>query len=185
MSQSNARRRLEDSIRRVSRAMVVILWGAVAAYPLGLCAFAFGGRQLILNHPWIASRGLVAADLGPGLSAVFFVALALAAAPLAWGLWRLRRMFVAFADGRIFDAPAIAEFERFAWALGATAFAGPLAGVVFGPLLRLADDRITPSISLSLSSTDAATLLLSLVLGVVAKVMRMAAELAEENAGYV
>jgi hypothetical protein len=165
--------------------MIVILSAAVAAYPLGLCAFAFGGGALLVDHPWIASRGLAAGDIGPSVSAVFFAALAFAAAPLAWGLWRLRRMFVAFADGRIFDAAAIAEFERFAWALGVTAFTGPLAGVIFGPLLMLADDRIAPSISLSLSSTDVITLLLCLVLGVVAKVMRMAAELAEENAGYV
>jgi hypothetical protein len=94
-------------------------------------------------------------------------------------------MFGSFAAGKVFAVETIGEFERFAWALAVAALATPLGSAILGALLRLGGVPAEPSVSVSVSSTDAVMLLMSVVLGVVAKVMHMAAHLAAENAEYV
>jgi hypothetical protein len=185
MESINPRRRLEAEIRRFSHAMMGLLAAAAGLYPVALAVYVFGGGALVLAHPWMANQHVSRAALTPTVSAVFFLTLALAAAPLVWGLWRLSRMFAGLAAEPLFSLDAGREFGRFAWALVATAVAEPAASIVFGLALHLAGVVRTPAIVLSASSTQLVTLLLGLVLTGVAKMMRMAAYLAQENAEYV
>lgn len=179
------RRRLDAEIPRVSGIMEWLLGAAVVLSPLALAAYAFEGGRLTLSHPWAADLGVSQEELSPGYSTTLFAALFLATAPLLWGLWRLSKMFAAFGLGRVFTVSAAQEFERFCWALAATAFAQPLASAFFGIVLRMSGFPLRPSVTVYLSSTDLVALLLGVALAVVAKVMRMAAHLAQENSEYV
>jgi hypothetical protein len=183
MTKTGSRRRLEADIQGLSRAMQRLLGAAALLYPVVLAAYVFGGARQGLAHPWAASLRAPEDAQALAFQGDLFVGLALAAAPLVWGFWRLSRMFAAYAAGE--GLVAAREFERFAWSLAATAIAEPLASVAFALLLRAQGLASRPELAIQVSSTGLIALLLGLVLGVVAKVMRMAALLARENAEYV
>jgi Protein of unknown function (DUF2975) len=102
-----------------------------------------------------------------------------------WALWSLRALLLLYAKGEVFSQRALKLMHNVAVAM----FAGVVAGfVVQAPITFLLSWPLGPGhreIGLSFGSQDVATLFSAGVVLVIARVMREAGRLADENAKFV
>lgn len=146
-------------------ALVVGYW--VVTSPAGLAQQAKlpAASVLVLDLP----VRLIAA----GISAIPVLA-------LSWGMLRLRRCFQGFARGELFAARTIAGFRDFALGLVATALLTVPANMLLS--LLVSGGR---QLSIQISSDTLLMLCVAGAMAVVGWVLGEAAEIAEENAGFV
>jgi hypothetical protein len=173
-----------ERLTRLSRVMeMVTLVGIVLIG--GLTALVFVIPEWTRNFV-LAKLGQAGAAL-PVTPAGQLLAGLITAVPLAvllYGLWAVRRLFQEFARGRIFTVHAARCLQTFAVTVLAQALLSPLAGAGVSLALTFAQPG-RRSVMLGLSTNDYLALIIGGVLLAVATVMREAARLAEENAGFV
>jgi hypothetical protein len=97
----------------------------------------------------------------------------------------VRALFQNFAEGRAFSSDAARHLHRFGIAVLAQAALGPLSATALALALSLANPPGQRLVVLSVSSNDYFALVVGGVLMAMGAVMREAARLAEENAGFI
>jgi len=135
----------------------------------------------------LARLGQVGSAL-PLTPAARLAAAAIFAVPVGvmlWGLWQVRALFRGFAEGRVFTEDAARRLQLFGVAVLAQAPLGPLTATLLALTLSLANPPGQRLLLVAFSLNDYFALIIGGVLVAVATVMREAARLAEENAGFV
>ena len=116
------------------------------------------------------------------------IAAAIAAVPIAimvWGLWHVRALFAEFAAGRVFTPAAARHLQMFGASVLAQAPLGPLISAALTVALTLNQPPGQRMLAVAFSIHDYFALIVGGVLFAAATVMREAARIAEENAGFV
>jgi len=175
-----------SNVTWLSRAMAVLTTIGMIVVPAALIfVFLFPERGAVFN--------LNVDNLGADLSSATPLAWRLAALICAlitegftlWALWSLRRMLLLYVKGEVFSQRTFTLLNTVAVAL----FAGVVVGFVMrAPISLLLSWPLGGGhrhISLSFGSNDAITLFEAGVLLVIARVMREAGRLADENAKFV
>lgn len=106
-------------------------------------------------------------------------------APLAWGLFRLRVCFIAFARGRPFAAHGIAGLRDFAMGVAVAAVAKPVGFTLLTLLLSWTAPAGMRQLAIQI---DSDTLIMALFAATIASLgwaMEKAAAIAEENSQFV
>jgi hypothetical protein len=117
--------------------------------------------------------------------AVIGAIIALPVGVMAWGLWHVRALFAEFAAGRVFTAAAARHLQLFGASVLAQAPLGPLITVALTVALTLGNPPGQRMLAVAFSLHDYFALIVGGVLFAAATVMREAARIAEENAGFV
>lgn len=104
---------------------------------------------------------------------------------LAWGLWRLRRCFMGFAQGELFQPTSLRGFRDFSVALAAAALVGIPAQTLLGIVMSWGAPAGQKQLVVSVSSDMLLMLFLAAALAVIGWVLAEAAAIAEENASFV
>lgn len=174
-----------DKLARLSRAMGWITTaGIVLIIVLMALAFIIPGwtRSLLL-----ARLGETGAKL-PLTPSSQVTAAAITAIPvgvLVWGLFHVRTLFGDFARGRVFTGTAARHLQFFGVSVLAQGPLGPLTATTLALALSLANPPGQRFLVIAFSINDYLALVVGGVLVAVAAVMREAARLADENAGFV
>jgi hypothetical protein len=117
--------------------------------------------------------------------AITAAVLALPVGLMAWGLWHVRALFAQFAAGHVFTASAARHLQLFGASVLAQAPLGPLISVALTVALTLGNPPGERMLAVAFSIHDYFALIVGGVLFAAASVMREAARIAEENAGFV
>ena len=104
---------------------------------------------------------------------------------LAYGIYRLRKMFGAFAHNSIFNAATIGHLKAFGIALLIQTLISPLTGAASSALATFNRPEGERFISIGLSNADAHTLFLGGLIIVIAWVLGEAARIDDENRSFV
>ncbi len=171
-------------IRRVSRAMMHLCSASFVLIPAAL-AFGWANFELLRHAPPLA--GLQIDGSGPsGWFLVFGYAVSLAAsAILLFGLWRLRRLFQLYSDGRIFTVENARCLSSFAWTLVVFAMTKPLFGAALSVLVTWHNPPGQRALAISFGSGEIGVAFVGVLLLVIAWIMREGCRMAEENAQIV
>jgi hypothetical protein len=172
-------------IARLSRALEI-------ATDIGIALVATLTVACFLIPDW--SRNLLLAKLGQAGAALpvtppaRLAAAAVVATPVAvmlYGLWNVRALFREFARGRVFTADAARHLQIFAVTVLAQAPLGPLTSAGLSFAVSMAQESGPRMFAITLSLHDYYALIVGGALFAIASVMREAARLADENAGFV
>lgn len=174
-----------DRLRRLSRALA-------AATTIVMALLVLLSLGLWLNPSWVEATvaprvGLSWADLTITPQAQLAGAL-ITAVPLlvlVFGLDQVRRIFLGFAEGELISRALARRLEVFGAAVALQALLNPLAGALISIALTLANPPGRRMIALSLSSHDVVSVLVGVLIIAIGWVMREAARIAEEHAGFV
>jgi hypothetical protein len=104
---------------------------------------------------------------------------------MMYGLWQVRALFHEFAAGRVFTMAAARRLQVFAAAVLAQAVLGPLSSTGLIVALSMSNPPGSRMLGIALSINDYIALIVGGVLLAIAWVMREAARIADENAGFV
>lgn len=123
----------------------------------------------------------------PGTGAVIAAGLAgaLPLAALVWTLWQMRGLFDRYRGGEILTPACATHLERIGKGLFAVALLGILAGTLRTLALTWGNPPGQTALSIGFGSDQLGALLAGAFVLVVGRVMRAAAEVAEENRGFV
>jgi len=121
---------------------------------------------------------------GASLSAGLVIS-AVPLAILAYGLLQVRQIFRDFGRGEIISPLLAQRLERFGAAVALQGLISPLVGAMLSIALTLGNPPGSRAIALSLSSHDLVGVIVGLLVIGIGAVMREAARIAEENAGFV
>jgi hypothetical protein len=175
-----------SNVAWLSRAMAVLTTiGLVLAPAVLIVVFLFPERAAVFD----INVDNLGADLNTATPLVWRLA-ALVCSLIAegftlWALWSLRSMLLLYAKGEVFSQRTFTLMNNIAVAL----FAGVLVGFVMrAPITLLMSWPLGAGhrhISLSFGSGDVITLFEAGVVLVIARVMREAGRLADENAKFV
>ncbi len=174
-----------DRISRLARAMEIVTGiGILLVVALGVLAFVIPDwtRNLLL-----AKLGQVGAAL-PVTPAARLAAAAVVAVPLAvmlYGLWSVRALFREFAQGHVFTERAARHLQTFAVTVALQAPLGPLTSAGLSVAVSLVNQGGERMHAITFALHDYFALIVGGVLFAVARVMREAARLADENASFV
>ncbi|HWD26780.1 MAG TPA: DUF2975 domain-containing protein [Rhizomicrobium sp.] len=167
----------------LSRVMAALSMIAAVLLPVGQAVgYLFPGK---INRLEVDNLGTALNESVPLLYRLAALAFALVATGfLVWALLSLRRLFLLYAAGEVFTAPPLKALNNVATGLLASvvvgfAMHGPITFILSWPF---AGHR---SISLDLGSGDFATLFCAGAVLVIARVMREAGRLADENAKFI
>ncbi|HEY0106639.1 MAG TPA: DUF2975 domain-containing protein [Rhizomicrobium sp.] len=167
----------------LSRVMAWLSTIGMVLWPVGLvAAYVFPGDANTMNADHLG------AALNAGVPLIYRLgALVCSLAGegfIVWALWSLRRLFLLYAGGEVFSPKALRLLNDVAAAL----FASVIVGfVMHGPITFLLSLAVPDHhlIGFDLGSDDVVTLFCAGVVLVVARVMREARRLADENAKFV
>ncbi len=174
-----------DKLARISRAME---WLTTAGIGLIIALMVLG----LFIPSW--TRNLLLARLGetgaklpltPSDQVLAGLIVAVPVGVIVWGLWHVRGLFRDFARGRVFTTAAAHRLQRFGIAVLAQAPLGPLTATALALALSLGNPPGQRYLVLTLSINDYLALIVGGALVAIASVMREAARLADENAGFV
>ena len=174
-----------QSVRRISRWMVVACWAILLLLPLALLVYwATASDAVLAGHASLPS-GAVQGQLLPwqrlAAGAVMGVPLAL----LLIGVWQARRCFEMFAQGQVFTAQATHLLRRFAGWVAWAALAALLASSVTSVLLTLHHPPGMRHLAISIGSDHVFTLFFAGLVWLMAAVIGQGQAMAEENEGFV
>ncbi|GAA0623958.1 MULTISPECIES: DUF2975 domain-containing protein [Thalassospira] len=177
-----------DTLKNVRTISTLLYW---------VCAIAIIFQILVVPLVWYAPGWVEAstsqmtvslADLHALSGWQKYVTMAVMMIPslvLAYGLYRLRKMFGAFAHNAIFQPEPIRHLKAFGIALLAQTLIKPLTGAatsVLATFHRPAGERV---LSIGLSNAEASTLFLGGLIIVIAWVLGEAARIDDENRSFV
>ncbi len=100
----------------------------------------------------------------------------------AWGLWRLGRVFRAFAREEAFSSPSVAHFRAFAWSVLGYALVQPVAVALQGLILTAAASGEGAELALTFTGDEFRLVVIGVLLVSLSLVFRYGEELAEEQA---
>lgn len=174
-----------DKLTRLALAMEwVTAVGMVLIVALMIvCFFQPGWTRNVLLH----KLGTTGAKLPLDPSNQFFAA-AIMAVPvgvMVWGLWHVRGLFRDIARGRAFSGSASRHLRQFGISVLIQGPLGPLTATALALALTLANPPGQRLLVLAFSVNDYFALIVGGALVAVAVLMREAARLADENAGFV
>lgn len=174
-----------SNLARLSRTMAVLATIGLVALPLldALFYLVPGSAKAAIFNVDNTGTLLTAAVPLPFRLAALVCSLG-ALSFTVWALWSLRALFLRYAQGDVFSPRALKLLNNVAVAL----FAGVVVEfVMHAPITLLLSWSLAGqrAISLALGSGDVATLFEAGVVLVIARVMREAGRLADENAKFV
>ncbi len=173
-----------SSIRRLSRVMAALCLAAMVALPL-LLTLAWALLPA-LGPGWPPYAGLpIPPDPAVELMLAGYLVLLVPLAVLLRGVQRLRRLFQRYAAGEVFSTRTADCLAGFARAVLLWAVLQPVASALAGMLLTLDNPPGERALALSLGTGELGAVAIALVLLVIARVLREASRLAEENAAFV
>jgi hypothetical protein len=170
---------------RLSRAMMWLATiGIVLVIGLSLLGAVFSDwtRNFLLAR--LGQTGAVL-PIDPSGRAITAAIIAVPVGAMAWGLWHVRALFAEFAAGRVFSASAARHLQMFGASVLVQAPLGPLISVALTVALTLGNPPGERMLAIAFSINDYFALIVGGVLFAAASVMREAARIAEENAGFV
>ena len=172
-------------IQKVSKAMVIILTGALLVTEFLIVAFLFYPELSI--QPFYAAQ--IVASGGPPLALWQRVAMAglamLGMAPAFYIMWQFRALFRLFAAGNIFTGSATRHLFSAAKGMVAGGLIA-IANTTLGALILTANAEAGEHVfTIAVSSGQLAGILAGVIFVVMSWVMQEAARLSEENAGFV
>ncbi|MDJ0514575.1 MAG: hypothetical protein QNJ62_14125 [Methyloceanibacter sp.] len=171
------------SIVRFSRTMEVVLTIALALIPFTLALVAFLFSEQLARSTALTGISAVSGPLSFTWSLVAFLVLLAASAPLMYAANAARLMFAGFCRGEVFTPLTATRIKQIALGLLAQAFVTPLAGLALSWVLRSAGKA--DGLALSITSSDLWVAVFAFIFLGIARVMRAAALLAEDNAAIV
>jgi Protein of unknown function (DUF2975) len=172
-------------IARLSRALEI-------ATDIGIALVAALTIAGLLIPDW--TRNLLLAKLGqtgaalPVTAPARLAAAVVVAVPVAvmlYGLFAVRALFREFAQGRVFTMRAAHHLQVFAATVLAQAPLGPLTSAGLSFAVSMAQETGPRMFAIAFSLHDYYALIVGGALFAIASVMREAARLADENAGFV
>ena len=173
-----------SGIRRLSRVMAALCLVAMVAMPL-LLALAWALLPS-LRPGWPPYATLpIPPEPARELVIAGFLVLLVPLAVLLWGVERLRRLFRRYEAGDVFSPQAARCLAGFAQAVLLWALLQPLASALAGMILTLGNPPGQRALALSVGTGEPGAVAIALVLLVVARVLREASRVAEENASFV
>jgi hypothetical protein len=104
---------------------------------------------------------------------------------IAYGIYRLRKMFAAFANNIIFNTETIGHFKAFGIALIIQTLISPLTGAASSALATFNRPEGERFISIGLGNSDIHTLFLGGLIIVIAWVLGEAVRIEDENRSFV
>lgn len=181
-----------DESRQAGRARAQSLSRLMANVCAAICVLLPAGMMAFwLASPWptiFAAAGLGdPARFDPTL-ATRLGALAISLVPIAilvWGLLRIRRTFKAFSAGHFFSESAVEGLRDFALAILVSSLLRPLVGAALTVWLTWNGPAGTRTLSISIGSDVLLAVLFSGTIYILARVMREAIVLADENRQFV
>jgi len=172
-------------IQRISRLMQRLCTAAAVLIPLTVAGMWATYELWGPSHPDLAQiPGLPATLTLPVRLLACLVGLAQAAIAV-FAVWRLRRLFGLYADGLIFTADNTRCLRHFAAAILAFAIAKPVTGALLSVVLTMNNPPGQRQITVSLGSSELATLFIGGVFLIIAWIMDEAREMAEEQAEII
>lgn len=174
-----------QSVRRISRWMVMACWALLVVLPLALVVYwATASDAVLAGHahlPPQVIQGPLALWQRVAAGAVMGVPLVL----LLVGVWQARRCFEMFARGQVFTLQATSLLRRFAGWVAWAALAALLAGVATSVLLTLHNPPGQRQLAIGVGSDHVFTLFFAGLVWLMAAVIGEGQSLAEENQGFV
>jgi hypothetical protein len=175
----------QDRLMRFSRAMIWLTTGGIALIVVltvaGVCLPGWM-RNIALAKLGAAGASLPITPLGQALAGV---ALAIPVGVMLYGLFAVRRMFVAFARGEVFSAHTAHQLQIFAASVLLQSPLGPLTSAALSAALSVGNPPGERAIMIAFSINDYFALIIGCVLFAAATIMREGARIAEENASFV
>ena len=113
------------------------------------------------------------------------VVVAVPVAVMLYGLFAVRALFREFAQGHVFSVQAARHLQVFAATVLAQAPLGPLTSAGLSLAVSMASEPGSRMLAITFSLHDYYALIVGGALFAIASVMREAARLADENAGFV
>jgi ABC-type transport system involved in multi-copper enzyme maturation permease subunit len=168
-----------DLSRRI--AAVIACFGVMV--PILVCVYVFGFPELLAQHPWVAALRFPSTPVsGPWLGSIFLLFL-LCSTPLLLALAAAYRLFREFVDGRVFTVSAAMYLRRMAGWVFVQAWMPALGRLGLSAALSAANE--SRAVVTGLGSDDLALMVFSLILLGIARVMSLAAAMAEDHAAIV
>ena len=182
----DANERKDRRLRRIGqwgRALAAVSLLLAVALPLTVAAvlWTMPAEAFLMG---LGLSGAASADLTTGARLVGGALMMLAPLVLAYGIVRLRRAFLAFAAGRVFDPEVYVAMRAFAVALILSVFVGVVAGAAASVAVSLAIGA-EGTLSIRAGSPQLFTLGLAALFWTFAHVFAEAEALAEENRQFV
>lgn len=175
-----------STLSRVVRGLVLLAVPVLVSIPVLLLLnpqmlFTLGvGQTAGMNLAHLAQGELTLATRARMAGSV--VPQAIVALMLLWQLWHL---FGEYLRGTVFSARALQCLSRFAWWLLALSLAQPLSQALMSVAISWDNPPGQRVLLVTINSNDYALVLGALVFIAIARVMREAARVAEENEGFV
>ncbi len=124
-------------------------------------------------------------NIGPINLILGFIVSMVSASVILYGVVRLRRLFLRFQQGDLFNEPNAQHLLVFAKMLFISVLVSPVAGALLSILLTMNNPPGQRAITLSIGSNEIAVLFLSGIFIAVAWIMREGYRLAAENKEFV
>lgn len=168
---------------RLSRTLSCLLGVVVLLVPPSVIAYAVLWSEQLAHHPWLGEQ-IIPATPWPALWAwLAAVVLLLHAAPMLWAIDGARRMFRRFSEGAFFTEATPRYLGRIAQGLLLTAITQSVASAAFSAVAAAAHG--IRQMSVTLTSDQIWLALLGLTMLGIARVMRVAVLVAEDNAAII
>ncbi|WP_315799355.1 MULTISPECIES: DUF2975 domain-containing protein [unclassified Bradyrhizobium] len=177
-----------DQSRRLRHFSRVMAW----ITGLGIVLIAAATCLIFMIPEW--TRGLLLARLGTAGAELqttpdrVLLGAAVTAIPVGvmlYGLWRVRALFLDFAEGMVFTLATARRLRDFAVTVLAQALLGPLSSTALLIAFTISNPPGSRQLGIALSVNDYIALIVGSVLLAVAWVMAEATRIAEENASIV
>lgn len=178
---------LPPRLKLLSNIVRTLALGFIATILVSLTLMLVNVNWFMFTAPHLVSGGLDPALVGtddrtrwlavlgciPGCSIAIFA---------FWNVWQL---FGNFSAGSYFDSQSLRYLRRFAWGLLAMSMLSPIESGWMSLALTSSRPPGQRVLSIGLSSGDLEGIMVGFVFLAIAVVMTRAAELAEENSGFV
>lgn len=168
---------------RFARSVGRLLTGVLIATPVLFAVYAFGFSDQFARHPVMSDLWATPGPLPVAWRLAAFAVLLLASSPVLFALWNARQLFEGYARGEVFTQQAAGRLGNIAIGMFGAAAAGPIASVLMSLVLSGAGKA--SGITLSIGSQQLLFVVFGLVMFGIARVMRQAAEMAEDHAAIV
>jgi len=168
---------------RLSRTLSCLLGVVLVLVPLAIIAYAVIWSEQLAHHPWLNAAAIPATPWPTLWAWLAALVLLLHAAPMLWAIDGARRMFHRFADGAFFTEATPRYLGRIAQGLLLTAITQSVASAAFSAVAAGAHG--IQQMSVTLTSDQIWLALLGLTMLGIARVMRVAVLVAEDNAAII
>lgn len=175
-------------IAKVSRIIAAVCGILLVLFPLLIGGLTFFWQEWIAMQSAARQMGIEADEISLLARLASFGAMLVGSAPLLWGLWILRQLFLSYADGSVFSQDAARQLKRVAYALLALVIARPVGNALFSLALSIDTVKLPDGqghLIIPMGLTEVWLGLAGSMVLVIAWIMGEAAKLADENKSFV